>query len=259
MTRRMRWPLFLLIALLSFFLFFQVNYEVPILMYHRVAAPVEPKGLYVSPETFQRQMEFLKAHNYKVVPLAEIVDALNAGRFIPPNTVAITFDDGYLDNFENAFPVLRKLGFPATIFMITENIGRSGWLGEEDLRILDDSEITIGSHTVSHAFLPKLSEGEIQAELIDSKIRLEEILGHPVRFFSYPAGGSSPEISSWVREAGYEGAVTTNYGKKRHDAFRLHRIKASESHGNLFNFWAKVSGLYHVGKKRVEASAGYED
>ena len=70
--------------------------------------------------------------------------------------------------------------------------------------------------------------------------------------FSYPAGGASESIAALVREAGYEAAVTTNYLRGRHDPYALHRVKISEARGSLFNFLLKVSGWYHLGKKRID-------
>ena len=235
--------------LAAIFLSHRYLYEAPVLMYHHVGSGSD--STFVTSESFERQMEFLKVHHYRVIGLAQLIHEIREGKSIPGKTVCITFDDGNLDNFRDAFPVLKKMGFPATIFMITANIGRSEWLSEEDLRILDESGIAIGSHTVHHAFLPKLYAEEIQAELTGSKIALETALGHEVTLLSYPAGGLTPAIKDWVREAGYEGAVTTNYGREKHDIYSLHRIKVGESSGNLFNFWLKVSGYYQLGKKRV--------
>lgn len=245
-----------LLAVAAFFAFYEIHYEVPILMYHRVGMPSDKseEGLFVSPETFERQMEFLRIHGYHVAPLSEVIEETKNHRFIAPNTVVITFDDGYADNIKNAFPILRKMGFPATIFMITYNIGKPGWLTEEDLRVLDASGVAIGSHTAHHAFLPGLKDDEaVSAELAESKQTLEGILGHPVTLFSYPAGGATQKIEALVKAAGYAGAVTTNQGPGRHDPFALHRIKGKEEKGRLFPFWAKTSGLYQVGKKRITA------
>ncbi len=226
-------------------------YETPVLMYHYIDEPVKASSVYVKPDSFERQMEFLRLHRYHVVPLEKLVEDLKAGRKIPPKTVSITFDDGTIDNFTHAFPVLRKMGFPATIFMITSNIGRPGWLSEEDLKILDDAGMTIGSHTVNHAFLPELSPEKIRHELIESKKRLEVILGHEVKLFSYPAGGVTPAIEQAVKDAGYTGAVSTNYGNVRHNPYALRRVKVSDSSRNLFRFWTKVSGFARAGKKGV--------
>jgi peptidoglycan/xylan/chitin deacetylase (PgdA/CDA1 family) len=226
-------------------------YAVPVLMYHRVDAPDRGSSVVVSPEDFEKQMEFLKVHRYRVLPLADIFQAIREGKKIPRKTVAITFDDGTEDNIRYAFPVLYKLGLPATVFMITSQIDKPGWLTAEDLKIMDESGVAIGSHTVNHAFLPKLSAEEAKEEIHRSKRHLEAVLGHDVELFSYPAGGTTPEIEQWVQDAGYKGAVTTNYGKEKYRPFGLHRIKISSSSGNLFNFWIKISGFYHLGKKRV--------
>ncbi len=231
-------------------------FETPILMYHLVDyAHPNSSSPTVTPETFEAQMQFLKVHRYHVRPLAQVIAELKAGKKIKPRTVCITFDDGTEDNFKHAFPILKKLNLPATIFMITGNIGKPGWLSEKQLKILDESGVSIGSHTVTHAYLPQLSEDAIKRELTDSKVELERILGHPVTLFSYPAGGTTPEVRAMVQSAGYEGAVTTNYGRVVHDFYGLHRIKVSESN-NLFNIGVKVSGLYHLGKKRVSYKPG---
>lgn len=257
MARPMRgwkaWATFGLLASAFFLLFsfYKFQYEVPILMYHRVEDVAEKSSTIVSPAAFERQMEFLKVHRYEVLSLQELLELLKKGKNVPAKAVVITFDDGTVDNVKNAFPVLKKMDFPATVFMITRNIGQPGWLSEEDLRILDAEGVSVGSHTQTHAFLPKLSEEDAEDELRESKKHLEEILGHPVTLFSYPAGGVTEPIRAMVEVLGYEGAVTTNYGKTHHDPYMLHRIKVGESSGNLFNFWIKTSGLYHLGKKRI--------
>jgi peptidoglycan/xylan/chitin deacetylase (PgdA/CDA1 family) len=221
-------------------------------MYHQVAPNPQGSGLIVTPETFERQMEFLKVHNYTVLTLDELVEMTHRGARAPFKSVVLTFDDGFADNFENAFPVLRKMGFPATIFMITDNIGLDGWLTEEDLHILDGSNIEIGSHTLSHAFIPNLEDPLVlEREIVESKNRLEAILGHPVDQLSYPGGGYTIEAAILAEKTGYRGAVTTNHGKKTGNPYGLHRVKIKESGGNLFNFWIKTTGLYHLGKKRI--------
>lgn len=240
------------ILLIGLYFFYEANFEVPILMYHHVGTRSDLGSVSVSTQTFSRQMEFLKAHDYHVISLKELADILKSGQKIPPKTVVITFDDGNLDIFTYAFPVLKNMSFPATIFMITNNINKEGSLSAEDLRILDSSGVSIGSHTVSHAFLPDLKKEEIEYQLRESKKTLEKILGHEAYLFSYPAGGVTREAQALVEAEGYQAAVTTNYGRNKHVPTALHRIKISESRGSLFSFWIKVSGLYHFGKRRIE-------
>ncbi len=241
-----------MLAIFAAFYFYGANYETPVLMYHHVEPDAADSGLNVSPLTFTRQMEFLKVHGYRVISLEELVRLLKSGGKVPPKTVVITFDDGYLDNFKYAFPILKKMDFTATIFMITRNIGEKGSLSEEDLRILDESGISIGSHTVNHVFLPELrNKEELLFELDESKKKLESVLGHAVMLLSYPAGGVTVESKALAEALGYEGAVTTNYGEDRGDPYGVHRVKITEGRGGLFGFWLKTTGLYHVGKKRI--------
>lgn len=236
---------------------FRFNYEVPILMYHRVNNPNDTSSLNVSLATFERQMEFLKVHRYNVMRVEDIIELVKAKKPIPPKTVAITFDDGFMDNFTYAFPILKKMDFPATIFMITRNINEEGWLTEEDLRILEEGGVSIGSHTVTHAHLPDHTDTDIEFELRESKKRLEKILGHPVNILSYPAGGFTGLSRAKAIEAGYTGALSTNRGLPRHDPYAMHRVKITESGGSLTSFWLKTSGFYHLGKKRPRVdSAG---
>ncbi len=243
----------LVLAAAALAAFCEANYEPPILMYHRVSSEADPDHEpAVTPQTFARQMEFLRAHRYNVIGLADLADLIRQKKRVPRNTVVITFDDGYLDNFENAFPSLKALGLPAVIFMITDNIGRPGWLAAEDLKILDEAGIAIGSHTVSHAFLPNVyRKDELVRQVRESGETLRKILGHETLLFSYPAGGVTRESKDIVAEEGYAAAVTTNYGSERGDVYALRRIKVSDGDANLFKFWGKLTGLYRFGKSFV--------
>ncbi|PIU40709.1 MAG: hypothetical protein COT00_00290 [Candidatus Omnitrophica bacterium CG07_land_8_20_14_0_80_50_8] len=237
---------------LCLFLFVNANLTVPVLMYHHVGAVSDRSSTNVSVETFERQMEYLKVHRMRVMSLEDFLGHIRLGQGLSWNTVVITFDDGNLDNLTNALPILKRMGFPATIFMITGNIGKDGWLSAEDLRVLDASGIAIGSHTANHVFLPKLKKAEAVLELRQSRNVLEKILGHPVFLFSYPAGGVTEALEALVAREGYHGAVTTNYGCSRNDLYALRRLKITERDGNLFSFFAKVSGLYSLGRRTVD-------
>lgn len=228
------------------------NYVIPILMYHSVYPNPDPHyRLAVSAESFDRQMRFLKEHRYNVVSLAEIARLLKNKRRIPPQTVAITLDDGYQNNYTYAFPVLRRYALPATIFIIVNEVGRrqGDRLSWEQIRQMQESGlITIGSHCLGPEPLVNLaSEKEIKKEIFESKRILEETLGRKVEAFSYPEGRFTKRIRQLVIEAGYKVAVVTNPGKKfpNDDIFALKRLRIFSSSDNLLVFAVEASGWYN--------------
>ncbi|MCM8800954.1 MAG: polysaccharide deacetylase family protein [Candidatus Omnitrophica bacterium] len=236
----------------SFIIFLRTQYVVPILMYHSITEQVQPGNrLQVSKDAFTRQMQFLKKHNYRVIPLEELGDLIKAKKKIPYKTVVITFDDGYKDNYLYAFPILKKYNLYATIFLIVDEIDRpqQDRLSWEEIRQMQDSGIiTFGSHSLDHPFLTELSSlDELRRQIFDSKRILEERLGRHINAFAYPSGRFNEIIKNLVKEAGYKLAVATNPGKgfSNNDIFALKRIRISENAKNLFIFWIKVSGYYN--------------
>ncbi|MBF0620137.1 MAG: polysaccharide deacetylase family protein, partial [Candidatus Omnitrophica bacterium] len=104
-------------------------------MYHAIGSPDLVSDLNnVDPAVFERQMAFLKEHHYRVIPVSEYADGIRAGKRFSHDTVVITFDDGYLDNYEKAYPVLKKYGFPAVIFVGVDNVGTKGRMTWDQLR-----------------------------------------------------------------------------------------------------------------------------
>ncbi len=221
-------------------------YMTPILMYHHIDERAEEWKLSVSPESFRRQMEFLKAHQYKVLALEDYVGYLKSGKKPPKKSVVLTFDDGYDNNFINAFPVLKKMGFAATIFIQGDGINREGYMTDEDISILLDNGISIGSHTMHHGWLPELSGDLLALEIIDSKEFLESYFNTKITLFSYPGGGFDEKSRAMVIDAGYEAATATHPGPKYddNDVYALKRIRISRTADNLFVFWLKISGFY---------------
>ncbi len=249
-------PIFLTTAVTVFIvavgIFLHVAYVPVIIMYHSVdseaKATLDGYGskLNVLPATFEKQMKFLKKRNYNVIPLEEFIERVRSGKRIPYKTLAITFDDGLKNNFTNAYPVLRKYNFPATIFVATDFIGKENFLSADDIKTLQKNNISIGSHTVSHSWLPSLDESAIKKELFESKKILEGITNSPVRTLSYPLGAFDRRVEKIAEEAGYIGAVTTNPGKRFpcNDPYALKRIRISMTSDNLLTFWIETSGYY---------------
>ncbi len=246
--------LFSVVILLSSFLvsFIQGKYVVPIVMYHSVDPNAKPENrLAVTLKTFERQMHFLKNRNYNVLPLESVATLIKERKKIPPKTIAITFDDGYKDNYIYAFSVLKKYDFPATIFLIVNEIGRqeNDRLNWKEIKEMQDSGlVTFGSHTLSHPLLTDIkSEDDLKKDIFSSKKILEEKLGRKVNAFSYPGGRFNDKIKQLVITAGYKLAVATNPGKKfaDDDIFALKRLRISENCNNLFVFWVETSGYYN--------------
>ncbi|MDD5255793.1 MAG: polysaccharide deacetylase family protein [Candidatus Omnitrophica bacterium] len=233
------------------------HYVVPILMYHSVSPQAtKANRLSVSAESFERQMRFLKTHDYNVLPLEEVARLIAAKKKIPPRTVAITFDDGYRDNYEWAFPVLKKYGLPATIFVIVDEVGRpqQDRVSWEELRQMQDSGVfRIGSHCMGPEPLVKISSpDEVRRQIFASRAALEERLGKKVLTFSYPEGRFNEDIRRLVIDAGYQAAVATNPGRQYpdNDIFALKRLRISHTSDNLFVFWIEASGYYTFMKER---------
>ncbi len=211
-----------------------------VLMYHNIAIPPSGDGLkslYVTPGMFRFQMWYLKAGGFRVVPLGKIIDLIN-GKTCPDRLVALTFDDGYLDFYDNAYPVLKRYGYPSTVFLSSDFVGKENvWDCADGLgprkKLLDwaeivemkDNGVVFGSHTKTHPFLTKLSQGEMADEVTGSKKVLEDRLDQSVRFFCYPYGDYNENVVAAVRDAGYLGAVTTKRGLVHvaDDAFEMRR------------------------------------
>lgn len=200
-----------------------------ILCYHSIA---DDNWTYsVGPKEFERQIKHLK-RNYNVVSLPEIIDKKNrkAG-----NLVAITFDDGYEDIYTNALPILKKYKVTGTVFIVGDNDEVNRDELENNKKLLSIEQIKelyqlgweIGFHTHSHANLLKLNEKQLREEIIQSKKTLEKKLGFGLRYFAYPGGLYSKNVSGIVKEAGFESAFTVDSGWVSHKggSYQLTRVQ----------------------------------
>jgi peptidoglycan/xylan/chitin deacetylase (PgdA/CDA1 family) len=192
---------------------------VPILMYHRInvapaTAPAITRRLTVHPTDFARQMRWLKRHRYRTITQHQLFDALVEGRPLGRRPIMITLDDGYRDAFYKAAPVLSRLGFRATAYVISGRVvdGDRDFLSWGLVRGLERRGIEIGSHSVSHRDLTQLSDHEALHELVRSRRALERGVCHPVPWLAYPFGSHDPRIQRLARQAGYVLAVTTEHG-----------------------------------------------
>lgn len=228
-----------------------------IIMYHSVGekgTALDGYGdkLNVNTESFDKHMMFLKKFNYKVIPLREFIERIKKGEKIPQGTIAITFDDGVKNNFEEAYPILKKYNFPATIFVPTDFIGKDKFLSWNEITIMQKDNISIGSHTKSHTWLPSMTEEGMRRELRDSKKILEKNTGTKIDLLSYPLGGFDERVKRVAKEEGYMGAVATNPGPKQssRSPYALKRVRISETADNPLTFLVETSGYYTFIKEK---------
>ncbi len=185
--------------------------NIPILMYHHVAD--ESGWLYVRKDYFLSQMDYLAQKGYTTVTLPEVVESLQTGKPLPQKPIVLTFDDGYLDFYENAYSVLKSHNFKATVFIITQHLGGTGYLSWENLReMVSSGLISVGDHTLSHLSLLPLTEEKLKDEIISAKNIIEENLGISVNLFAYPYGGVNGQAEKILKENGFLAAVISSRG-----------------------------------------------
>lgn len=238
-----------IIILAGFYLYVYFHYTTPILMYHSFDSSRTKDFAAVSDKNFYKQMEFIRKKGYKVIALDDYCRLLKEKESIPRNFIVLTIDDGYKDNLE-AIKILKEFDFPATLFVTADYIGKSGYLSETDIRsILKETKVEIGSHTLTHPDLPKITDSQLKDEISGSKTRLERQFKTRITTIAYPGGAYDERTLKEDENAGYLCACTTNRGfSKKAGLFELRRIKATERDSN-FTLWSKLSGFYSVFKK----------
>jgi peptidoglycan/xylan/chitin deacetylase (PgdA/CDA1 family) len=215
-----------------------------IVAFHRVSDAIPEDGLTCGSAKFEAFCEFFREH-FRVVPLADQVAAYRSGGDTG-GTLSITFDDGYLDNYEVAAPILRKLALPATFFVVTGYIGTSiraawdekvtgqpAWMQWQHVCALASQGFEVGSHTDTHIDLGTADPEMIRAELRASKQKLQELANVDARLFAYPFGGPehiSERSRKLVQEAGFDCCVSCFGGTNplSADPYFLRRIGIGE-------------------------------
>ncbi len=207
---------------------------VPVLMYHHVSIPPTGadylrKDLSVSPDDFEAQLRYLIENGYAPITLSGLIMHLQTGQPLPSNPVILTFDDGFKDQYTNAYPLLKKYGFVATFFIITgfADEGRDGCMSWADVELLHADGMEIGSHSYTHPNLAGRSFDYVVWQTLGSKEAIEARTHQPVRFFSYPSGQYDQQVMDVLRSEGYWGAVTVEAGslQSSQHTFELRRIR----------------------------------
>lgn len=238
------WIIFTLIILLTSlnYILTSVLSGIPVLNYHQINDEAH-NALTLSSQEFNGQMEYLYDNDYTTISPNQLVDYLQYGTELPPNPVLITFDDGYVDNYNVAYPILQKYNFTATIFLITDFVGNNGrYLSWKQVREMHDHGFSFQSHTLSHMLLANVPDDEALAQLIKSREGLEWRLKEKVEYLAYPGGAYDQGTIELAKQAGYRAAFTINLGRdtKNCGLFTLNRIPIFQTSHSLLHFKVRL-------------------
>ncbi len=241
--------IFAALVIIIFLIFIFPRRTIPILMYHSITSDEQKNILTLSKNTFETQMQYLSNRGFYIARLEELAKKIEAGENIPKNWVVLTFDDGFKDFYSSAYPMLKRLEFKATVFVITNSLEISknslDWKDLENLA--KDSSIDIGAHCLEHIPLPLLESSKARNEIFGSKRILEERLGREVKSLAYPYGAANDLLKKMVRDAGFRVAVGTAYQRgefKDNDIYILKRVFVSRISQYPLVFKFMLSGYY---------------
>ncbi len=224
--------------------------KTPILLYHDLESPdcpnektnVATKGTVVSLDEFEGQMEYFFNKGYQTISLDEYFSLRTADNTTPRKRLVITFDDGHYSNYQLAYPVLIKYGYTASFFIIAERIDQKFHLSTSQIQEMRNNAMEIGSHGVTHNYLPLMNYTKISAELRESKQTLESIISYPVNYFAFPGGHYNKDVLDALVESRYTGACSCLQGLNTFDSnpYLLKRIEirrqfSSHELDHLFN------------------------
>jgi len=205
-----------------------VNYgrsvHVPILMYHYIGNNPNPADtaryiLSTAPDKFDAQMGYLQSAGYTPITLDTMYAGLEGKAALPLKPIVLTFDDGYIDFYINAYPILRKYGFHAVSFIPTGLMDQGYYLHWSQIKVMASSGlISFEAHSISHPDLTHMSDAQIREQVTQSKQILQSEIGTPVNFFAYPYGTSNVTVWAIVKQAGFLGALGTWYGTVESEA-----------------------------------------
>ncbi len=176
----------------------------PILLYHRIDIPSTPSEYYTSPDDFRAQMQALKDWGYTPIPISLLVQAINFGADLPARPVILTFDDGDITIYTNAFPIMKAMGYVGVVYIVADRLHADGYLNAEQLKELAAAGWEIGSHSMTHVDLTTIPDATW--EIAQSKTTLEKAVGVKIRSFAYPFGLKSDPVVAKTRDY-YNSAV----------------------------------------------------
>jgi peptidoglycan/xylan/chitin deacetylase (PgdA/CDA1 family)/UDP-N-acetylglucosamine:LPS N-acetylglucosamine transferase len=243
---------------------------IPVLMYHRVvpeALAQSHHGIWVTAQSFEQQLRSLKRRGYTSITFGQYHLFLSGEFTLPLRPIILSFDDGYEDNYTCAFPLLKNHGFSSVIFLVTDTAHRTNFWDEDEPQVplmnnkhideMSSAGIEFGSHTVTHPDLAHCSPEKMRNELVESKQRIEQLIGKEVISVAYPYGSLNDTIKAAAAETGYTFGVATNSGpaKFAKDFFEIRRTQIFPWTGS-YGFWKKTQPWYGRYKQRKTTRAG---
>lgn len=216
--------------------------RVPVLMYHRVgpARNAWEARYAISAQAYAAHMDALAQRGLRAVGIDALVAWLEGGPSLPDGAIVVTFDDGFRGVREHALPVMERLGWPFTVFLVSDLVGQQDlWtqaanpagvtyplLDAAEIRDMQQRGVNFHSHTRSHASLPTLDDAALADQLGGSRASLADLLGHDVPYIAYPFGHLDDRVEAATRAAGYRAAFSTQPGFNRADVnrYRIRRL-----------------------------------
>lgn len=213
---------------------------IPVLMYHNLAEsyPKGSEGANITPKLFEEHMQGILDRGYTPIFVADYYEYVQGRKELAENPIIITFDDGYLSNYEIAFPILKRLNIPATIFVVTSTVGATPKNGQvstphftwtQAREMQQSGIIDIQSHSHTHKNMTQISPAQLQEELRLSRYLIERNVGKNCFVFSYPFGGYNETTAKLARYAGYRMQILVNYAESGQD-YLANNIKDGIEH-----------------------------
>jgi peptidoglycan/xylan/chitin deacetylase (PgdA/CDA1 family) len=203
-------------------------------MYHHIANPPPGAGairrdLSVLPGEFEKQLRMLKEEGYEAITLHDLALYLTVGKPLPPKPIALTFDDGYVDAYTEAFPLLQRYGFVGTFFLVTKPVddGNPDFLSWEQVKQMHAAGMRFEPHSWDHPDMRQRDYDFLVFQILAPKEAIEERTGVTCRFFAYPSGRYDPFVIDVLRSAHFWGGVLTDQGANHtlDDLFELRRVR----------------------------------
>ncbi len=187
------------------------NVYVPIILYHRIDTSPINSQYYVPPEKFDEEMKLLYDWGYTTITTELLIKAITEGADLPPRPILITFDDGHLNNYTAAFPIMKKYGFTGVLYIIANYMGTDNYMNADQIKEMAAAGWEVGSHSISHADLTSLEPYRQRLEVVESRTLLEEALGVPILTIAYPFGISNPGVIDYAHFANYIGGMSLGF------------------------------------------------